>query len=94
MIYYDQILSYFVLILQYFLFIYKYNVLYYSTSTIVAELILLTLLLFCNPLRLTLASSGGRGRKTLYLLLFCVVDILFVLGCVYVAALQSNVLYL
>ena len=93
-VYYDQILSYFCLAFQYLLFIYKYNVLYYSTSTIAGELILLTLLLLLNPLRLTSASSGAKGRKTLLLLLFFLLDILFLLGCVYVAALQSSALYM
>ena len=49
-VYYDQILSYFCLAFQYLLFIYKYNVLYYSTSTIAGELILLTLLLLLSQL--------------------------------------------
>lgn len=93
-VYYDQILSYFALVLQYFLFIYKYNVLYYTSSTIAGELILLTLLLILNPLRLSFASSGGKGRKLLLLLFFCLLDILLILGCAYVVALQSSALYL
>ena len=92
-VYYDEILSYFLLIFQYLEFIYKYNILTYSSGTVAVELILLTLLLFLNPLRIASARVGNKGKKYLRLILFLVLDILFILGLVYVVALQSNALY-
>lgn len=93
-LYYDDIFSYFALIFQYFIFIYKYNILYYLSSTIAAELILLTLLLPANYFRLLLARSGNKGKKYSYLAAFLGLDILMIVGCIYIIAIQSNALYL
>ena len=92
-VYYDEILSYFVLVFQYLEFIYKYNILTYASGTIAVELILLTLLLFLNPLRIGSARVGNKGRKYLRLILFLILDVLFILGLVYIIALQSSALY-
>lgn len=94
MLYYDSILSYFALIFQYPQFIYKYNILFYSSSTITAELMLLSLLLLANPLRIGLGRSGSKGRQSLKLLGFVGLDVLLVVGYVYVLGMQSNALYL
>ena len=93
-IYYDEVLSYFALVFQYLTFIYKYNILYYTSNTMAGELILLTLLLLANPVRLHNARVGNRGKKYLRLLVFLVLDVLLVLGLIYIIALQSNSLYL
>ena len=92
-VYYDEILSYFVLVFQYLEFIYKYNILTYASGTIAVELILLTLLLILNPLRIGSARVGNKGRKYLRLILFLILDVLFILGLVYIIALQSSALY-
>ena len=92
-VYYDEILSYFVLVFQYLEFIYKYNILTCASGTIAVELILLTLLLFLNPLRIGSARVGNKGRKYLRLILFLILDVLFILGLVYIIALQSSALY-
>jgi len=93
MVYYDEILSYFALLFQYLCFIYKYNILTYSSSTIAAELILLTLLLIFNPFRLSSARIGNKGRRYGRLVFFLLLDVLLILGLVYVVALQSSALF-
>ena len=75
------------------MFIYKYNILTYASGTIAVELILLTLLLILNPLRIGSARVGNKGRKYLRLILFLILDVLFILGLVYIIALQSSALY-
>lgn len=92
-VYYDDIFSYFALIFQYFVFIYKYNILYYVSSTIAGELVLLTLLLPVNYLRLFTVRTGNKGKKYLYLGAFLGLDILMIIGCIYIIAIQSNALY-
>ena len=94
LIYYDEILSYFVLIFQYFQFIYKYNILYYSSSTIAVELILLSLLLILNPFRINWARVGNKGKKYLRLIFFLILNALYIVGLFYVIAIQTNALYL
>lgn len=93
MLYYDEIISYFALIFQYFEFIYKYNILYYNTSTITIELILLSLLLILNGFRIKLGKSGNKGKKYLKLLGFLIVDLLLVIAYIYIIAIQTNALY-
>ena len=93
LVYYDEILSYFILIFQYLEFIYKYNILTYQSGVIAGELILLTLLLAFNPLRIACARSGNKGKKYLKLIVFLVLNVLLILGYVYVLALQTNALY-
>lgn len=94
LIYYDEILSYFALIFQYLLFIYKYNILYYTSGTIAGELILLTILLVLNPLRISCGRIGNKGKRYLRLLSFLLLDVLFIVGCIYVITIQSSALYL
>ena len=94
MVYYDQILSYFTLVFQYLQFIYKYNILTYSSSVIAGQIILLTLLLFLNPLRISSARVGNKGKRYGRLVLFLVLDLLLIIGLIYVIALQSSALYL
>lgn len=93
-VYYDDIFSYFAIIFQYFIFIYKYNILYYLSSTIAGELILLTLLLPVNYFRLFFVRSGNKAKRYSYLAAFLGLDILIVIGCIYIIAIQSNALYL
>jgi hypothetical protein len=93
-VYYDDIFSYFAIIFQYFIFIYKYNILYYLSSTIAGELVLLTLLLPINYFRLYFVRSGNKGKKYSYLAAFLGLDILVIVGCIYIIAIQSNALYL
>ena len=93
LLYYDEILTYFLLVIQYFFFIYKYNVLTYSSSTIAGEIILLTILVFLNPLRLSFGRTGNKGRLGLRLIFFLLLGVLYILGMIYVAMLQVNALY-
>jgi hypothetical protein len=93
LVYYDEIFSYFAIIFQYFVFIYKYNILYYASSTIAGEIILLTLLLPLNYFRLLGVRAGNKGKKYAYLALFLGLDILLIVGCIYIIAIQSNALY-
>ena len=93
-VYYDDIFSYFAIIFQYFIFIYKYNILYYLSSTVTGELILLTLLIPINYFRLFFVRSGNKGKKYSYLAAFLGLDLMLILGCIYIVALQANALYL
>ena len=94
LIYYDEILSYFLLIFQYLQFIYKYNILYYSSGTIAVELIFLSLLLIINPFRIDCGRVGNKGKKYLRLIVFLILDALYIVGLFYVIAIQTNALYL
>lgn len=93
-LYFDTVLSYFLLAFQYLLFIYKYNILYYTSATIAVELILLTVLLPLNGIRLAAGTNGNKGKKYSALLLFAILDILLLVGYIYVMAIQANALYL
>lgn len=93
-IYYDAIYSFFLLIFQYFIFIYKYNILFYAAALEAGELVILTLLLALNALRLSLGSSGNRGKRYSHLIAFMILDIVLLVGYVYIVALQINALYL
>ena len=75
------------------MFIYKYNILTYSSGTIAAELILLTLLLIFNPFRVSSARVGNKGRWYGRLVLFLLLDVLLILGLIYVVALQASALF-
>lgn len=59
-----------------------------------AEIILLTLLVILNPIRINNGTAGNKGRKYLCLLTFIILDVLLLVGFIYIAALQSNALYL
>lgn len=92
--YYDHIFSNFALVFQYFIFVYKYNILNYVASTVAAELVLLTLLLPLNYLRIAAVRAGNRGKRYSFLAAFLGLDVLLIVGCIYVVALQTNALYL
>lgn len=94
LVYYDQVFSSFAIIFQYFIFVYKYNILNYLASTVAAELVLLTLLLPLNYLRILAVRAGNKGKRYSYLTAFLVLDVLLIVGCVYIVALQSNALFL
>jgi hypothetical protein len=74
--------------------VYKYNILYYSSSTIAAELILLSLLLIFNGFRINMGKSGNKGKKYLRLFGFLVVDLLLVIAYIYIIAIQTNALFI
>jgi hypothetical protein len=74
--------------------VYKYNILYYVQGTIAAEIILLTLLVILNPIRINSGAAGNKGRKYLRLLTFIILDVLLLVGLIYIAAMQTNALYL
>jgi hypothetical protein len=93
-VYYDDIYSYFSIIFQYFIFIYKYNILYYLSSTVAGELVLITLLIPVNYFRLFFARTGNKGKKYSYLAAFLGLDILMIIACIYIIAIQTNALYL
>lgn len=93
-VYYDDIFSYFAIIFQYFIFIYKYNILYYLSTIVAAELVLLTLLLPINYFRIYFVRNGNKGKKYSYLGAFLGLDILVIVGCIYIIAIQANALYL
>jgi hypothetical protein len=88
------VLSYFALVFQYLLFIYKYNILYYASSTIAGEIILLSCLLLVNGVRLSYGRSGNKGKKYLHLLLYIILDVLLMVGYIYILSIQTNALYL
>lgn len=79
---------------QYAIFIYKYNILTYLTITIVAELVLLTLLLGLNAWRFYLGKAGNKGKRYGMLFGFIGLDVLVIVGEVYLVALQISALYL
>ena len=47
-----------------------------------------------NPIRIAAGTAGNKGRKYAKMMGFLVLDLLMIVGCIYVAALQSNALYL
>jgi len=46
-----------------------------------------------NGLRIKMGKSGNKGKKYLRLLGFLVVDLLLVIGYIYIIAIQTNALY-
>lgn len=93
-VYYDEVFSYFALVFQYLLFIYKYNILFYASSTIAGEIILLSCLLLANGVRVSYARSGNKGKKYVQLLVYLVLDVLLMVGYIYILSIQANALYL
>ena len=55
---------------------------------------MLSILLCLNGVRLTLARSGNKGKKYLHLFVYLVLDVLLMVGYIYILSIQSNALYL
>jgi hypothetical protein len=55
---------------------------------------LLSCLLALNGVRLSCARAGNKGKKYPLLFAYVLLDILLMVGCIYILSIQANALYL
>ncbi len=93
-LYYDGLYTGILLPFQLFLFIYKYNSLYYTTTVMALEVILLIVAFFLNLIRLNLGGSGNKGKLIGKIIGYLIITAIIIVGFVYMIVWQNYIYYL
>lgn len=94
LLYYDSLYTMVLIPFQLFLFIYKYNSLYYTTTAMAAEIILLLLAFCINWLRISVGGVANKGKNGVRYVFYFLFSIVIVMGYVYLIVWQSYIFWL